>query len=175
LWGNKGAYHRVFTCVFPTKFERNRWLSHLRAKLSANVLRHQGSRDGFTPSKQGPKVALTDFQRLLTDQPSTHRPWVIKVDPPTADDANEKVRHILNLGAVNRRFIDHKKKIYETSTRKIMSLTDLRNMPDVESSKTFVAMQYNEEVDDEKILCFMNESKDEPAKPTKPALTIKRK
>lgn len=164
----------MFTCVFPTKFERNRWVAHLRAKLTANLLQHQGNREAAATAKQPIKVTLTDLQRLVKDLPASRTVWVIRVETPAADSPNEKVRQILNLGAVNRRFIDHKKKIYETSTRKIMSLTDLKNLPDVESSKTFVAVQYNEEVDDEKILCFMNESKDEPPKP-KPLLTIKRK
>lgn len=179
-WGNQVAYQRNFTCIFPTKFERNRWAAALKHKLTIVHSKQAATEGTSLKPSQAVRLNPQEAQRLLRE-PDPHPPRTpITLTLTDSDAANDRVRNTLNLASVNKRFIEHKKKIYETSTRKIMSLNELRNLPDVESSKTFVTVKYSEEVDDEKIICFLDDSKDEAAKPptkasTKPSATHKRK
>lgn len=157
------AIQRVFALVFPTKYERSRWFNFLkRRSQEAQHAREEksGQKDSKAPSLGD--FRLTGLASLVREVSVPRESRVIPLE--IHDEALERVRRTYNLGAINQRFIEHKKKIYETSTRKIMSLTDLKNLPDPESSKTFASVKYSEDIDEEKILCFLDESNEEQNK-----------
>lgn len=134
--------------VFQTRFERSRWFEFIKSKIDDGVIKRNNE------AQKGMQLyGLEDIVRK--EQPNqTRNPLMVEV----IDDAFDKVRKTLNLNAINKRFIEHRKRVYETSTRKVMSLNELRNLPDTDNSKTFVTVKYSDDKDDEKILCFLDES-----------------
>lgn len=133
----------------PTKIERNRWLFFVSKFLN------------FQKKKCEPikEIKFELLKQTVKAKKHVVASNIIKQEPQ--NDPNEQIRKTLNLDFVNLQFILHRKKIMEGSTRPIINLVDLKNMPDVESSQTFTTTKFNDEIGEERILCFLDESDDE--------------
>ena len=140
-----------FVLIFPTKYERNQWFSFVKKFL----LDRKG--------KQKTKLieiqldCLKNRENLKTNCVQM-RTRVIK-DLIMGTDFSGISR--LNLAIINTKLVDQRKKLYANSTRKTINLNDLRNMTDFDNSRTNLDLRFTENGEDEKILCFLDDSEAE--------------
>lgn len=142
--------------IFPTKFERTKWL---------NLIKIFAKNGKEFKKEQLKELKLDLFRQFINEKKSEKLASIIQIQ--TEESFGDKLRRTLCLDSINLKFIEHKKRIYESSTRQIMNLNDLKNIPDYENSNTFLSHRFNDNPDDEKILCFVDDSDGEDSKAKK--------